>query len=274
MPKFLKHKEFLPFAPEYTGKVRVNHLSPDCGGDSKSMIVERKDDGSIFGYCHRCSKSGNYDSPYSKGSQRGKKHSDLTAQSAGHSRRSECYASASTQPLDWPAEVRARLRAYGLSDKELIENDIRYSEELDGLYLTVTNATGPIGYTLRRFNWEGPKYLFDISSSDGPALHWPPATRLGGTVVLTEDILSAIKVSRHANAIATLGTSPSVTVLAWLIRSYSDFVIFYDDDNLIVKKQQRVLRNTLANMGTCRIITGVGKDPKECSNAELQELLK
>jgi len=273
MPKFLKHKEFLPFAPETVGKVRVNHISPDCGGESKSMIVEMKDDGSIFGYCHRCSKSGHYDSPYSKGSQRGKVVSSKRQASAGHTRRVGCYDKASTDPITWPEDVRRRLRAYGLSDRELVDNDIRYSAEMDGLYLTVFNHLGPIGYTLRRFNWDGPKYLFDISNSDGPAVHVPPATELRGTVVLTEDVLSAIKVSRHANAVACLGTSPSVTVLSWLIKTYSDFVIFFDDDNKIVKKQQRVLRNTLNNMGTCRIITGVGKDPKACSNAELKELL-
>jgi hypothetical protein len=273
MPKFLKHKEFLPFAPEHTGKVRVNHISPDCGGESNSMIVERKDDGSIFGYCHRCSKSGHYDSPFSKGSKRKSGDGRVKVHSAGYNYRVKCYDKAATQPLDWPEDVRGRLRAYGLSDRELTDNDIRYSAEMDGLYLTVFNHLGPIGYTLRRFNWDGPKYLFDVSNSDGPAVHVPPATELRGTVVLTEDILSAIKVSRHANAVACLGTSPSIEVLSWLIKTYSNFVIFFDDDNKIVKKQQRVLRNTLSNMGTCSIITGVGKDPKSCSNAELAEFL-
>ena len=86
-------------------------------------------------------------------------------------------------------------------------------------------------------------------------------------------MLSAIKVGRQYAAVALLGTGCNITTTKWLIKNYKRFIIFLDDDNKIVKRQQRVLKNTLSMLGEAKLITGVGKDPKHLSNSELREII-
>ena len=35
-------------------KVRVSHDTAECSGSSKSLLIERKEDGTISAYCFRC----------------------------------------------------------------------------------------------------------------------------------------------------------------------------------------------------------------------------
>ncbi len=269
--RFLKHKEFLPFAPD-SGMVRVNHNTPDCGGDSKSMIVEVKDDGSIFAYCHRCCKSGSYNSPYFKAKQNGEGHSSSSKPSVSRRQRAAGYSRASCKMDDWTSEARGIILSCGLSQIEVTANDIRYDKEVDGIYFSVYNGDRPCGYILRRFNYSGPKYLNDFDDVY-PRCHVSRPSHDSDVVVLTEDILSTIKVGRQYNAVSLLGTSCDVLTTNWLIKNYTKFIIFLDDDNKIVKRQQRVLRNTLSMLGEATIITGVGKDPKHLTNQEIQEII-
>jgi len=270
--QFLKHKEFLPFAPD-SGWVRVNHESSDCGGDSKSMKIEVQGDGNIFAYCHRCGKSGNYGSPYHTSRKDKKGHSGRGTTSPTDTERSQGYKRSRSDMATWSEEARSWILSCGLSRREVIANAIRYDKEIDGIYLTVFNGTADIGYILRRFNYAGPKYINDFDNDASPRICVPRPVVASSTVVLVEDILSAIKVGRQYAAIALLGTGCDIRSINWLIKNYKRFIIFLDDDNKIVKRQQRVLKNTLGMLGESRIITGVGKDPKHLSNSELREII-
>ncbi len=271
MPKFLKHKEFLPFAPD-SGSVRVNHDSPDCGGSSKSMNIEVKSDGHILAYCHRCSKSGSYNSPYFSGKKaEGGTRTDSKI-SATRGLRTEGYKRATCSMAEWTTEARGFVLKAGLSQLEVTANDIRYDKTIDGIYLSVLNDTGNCGYVLRRFSCEGAKYLNDFVDCR-PRCHASRPAIDSDLVVITEDILSAIKVGRQFNAVSILGTNCDVLTLNWLIKKYSKFVIWLDDDNQIVKRQQRVLKNTFSMLGESRIITGVGKDPKYLTDREIREII-
>lgn len=270
--RFLKHKEFVPFALDYAGVIRVNHSTEHCSGDSDSMIVETRHDGSIFGYCHRCSKSGNYSSPFSMAAARAASGGKHSTRISGLAERSRCYKQATTVVTKWSEDARKFIKSYGISEREVVANDIRYDEEINGLFFTVWNDDSVVGYILRRFNYSGPKYINDITSVGARCFVSRPVHD-SSVVVLTEDILSAIKVGRIYNAVACLGTFPCILTINYLINNFKRFIIFFDDDNKIVRKQQRVLKNTLDMLGKAHIITGVGKDPKECTNTELKEML-
>ena len=153
--KFLKHKEFMPFAPT-TGSIRINHESSDCVGDSNSMKIEVRDNGDIFAYCHRCGKSGNYGSAYFQ-SLSHKKGTD------GHGSKTRTakemllgYRRATSRMSEWSGEARTIVLSCGLSEREVVANGIKYDKEMDGLYFTVHNGVEPCGYILRRFNYTGP----------------------------------------------------------------------------------------------------------------------
>jgi hypothetical protein len=50
----MKPEEWIGFAPSHIGKIRANHSADYCEGGSKSMIVERKDNGDLHAHCFRC----------------------------------------------------------------------------------------------------------------------------------------------------------------------------------------------------------------------------
>ena len=272
MMRFLKHKEFLPFAPT-TGSVRVNHESSDCVGDSNSMKIEVRDNGDIFAYCHRCGKSGSYGSAYFKAVSDKTSSGTHDSKTVLHGERAEGYFRATSKMGRWTREARQLILSCGISEREVVANVIRYDEKIDGLYFTVHNGVESCGYILRRFNYAGPKYINDFDESVTPRFFIRRPVLSGSTVVLTEDILSAIKVGRQYPAVALLGTNCDVWTKNWLIKNYKRFIIFLDDDNKIVRRNQRVLKNTFGTLGEAHIITGVGRDPKHLSNAELQEII-
>lgn len=273
MMRWLKHKEFLPFAPT-TGSVRVNHESSECVGDSNSMKIEVKDNGDIFAYCHRCGKSGNYATAYFKAVSDEKgcyKHLQKPMHST---ERLAGYVRSTSKMSGWSREARRIVLSCGISEREVVANVIKYDKEIDGLYFTVHNGSESCGYILRRFNYQGPKYINDFDDSVTPRFFIRRPIISGSTVVLVEDILSAIKVGRQYPAVALLGTNCDVGTKNWLIKNYKRFIIFLDDDNKIVRRNQRVLKNTFDTMGEAHIITGVGRDPKYLSNSELRDIIK
>jgi hypothetical protein len=63
--------------------------------------------------------------------------------------------------------------------------------------------------------------------------------------------------------------------LGYIVKAgYNDFIVFLDDDNAQVKKQQVVLKNRLESFGNVCIIHSGGIDPKEMSDKELILCLK
>lgn len=272
--KFLKESEFVPFAPEQEGKVRINHSSEDCSGESKSMIVERKHDGSVFGYCHRCCKLGTYNSPYrtSVGTLHGGKSTSRVHRrkhlpvAAGFEQIHGCYGRSVDKWDLWPEQPRRWLKGYSISDAESRRYSLTYGKDCNALFLPFIG-----GWQARNFDEWKPKYYTFVEEGSLPL--WDRAGSIGPDIVIVEDIISAIKVSRIVPAVSVLGVTPNDAVIAYLLKRYKHFTIFMDDDTQQVKKAQRALRNRLAQVGEARIITGVGRDPKECSMTELREIL-
>ena len=50
--------EFLPYAPDGKGAVRINHNSGHCSGESKSLLITRNEDGDVTAFCFRCGATG------------------------------------------------------------------------------------------------------------------------------------------------------------------------------------------------------------------------
>ena len=271
MPKHLKHKEFIPFAPEHTGTIRINHVSDDCSGESKSMYIERYSNGDIYAYCHRCSKLGRYRSPYLATTPRPKGHHTHSPSSIEAHSRVEYFDRALEEWGDWPTGPRRWLKQYGISEREVKDNGIRFNPDCNLLFFPLRGGSGTACTQSRNFGTNGARYYTDIYPDSCPYHLVLNSSR--PNIVLVEDIVSAIKVGRFRDTCATLGTNPKDCCIAWLVKNYENFVIWYDDDNPHVKKSQRVLRNRLAQVGTARIVTGMGKDPKECSEKEIKEAL-
>jgi len=93
------------------------------------------------------------------------------------------------------------------------------------------------------------------------------------TLVIVEDILSAIKLGRHCDTIALLGTSFHDDDLL-SIGKYKRVIIYLDDDNAQVKRMQRKLKRRISYLcDDVQIYHSGGVDPKDLTDAEILEVL-
>lgn len=93
------------------------------------------------------------------------------------------------------------------------------------------------------------------------------------TVVIVEDLISAIKCSQVVDSIAILGVHPSSYVVEKILKEgYKRAFVFLDGDNPVVRMKAREIGKRLPFVET--VVIETGKDPKEHTVEELRELFK
>lgn len=115
-----------------------------------------------------------------------------------------------------------------------------------------------------------PKYL-----NKGKALFfaYSPLDALGGdSMVITEDMLSCVKVGKVIPAVSTLGTYLSAKDASKLLELYSKFYVWYDDDEAGHRGSKQARRELQMQGAHVRIIN-TELDPKEYSTREIKEIL-
>jgi hypothetical protein len=94
----------------------------------------------------------------------------------------------------------------------------------------------------------------------------------GAVIVLTEDILSAVRVARVTEAWAVLGTSVSDGMLAALLQSRRPVLIMLDPDAAGQKARSKIRQQIAAAGGDVRIVRAP-KDPKLLSKEDIECLI-
>lgn len=278
MTKWLDKDDYLPHAPTSRGKVRVNHTSDNCEGGRDSMIVERKDDGSVSAYCFRCGCRGffsadKYFSPPA---------AHATTDGGGSS---GSATSRSTPPNDahnvftaFPREVREWLLAGGVTPVIVSAGGFYWSDSDKKLwmearqYSKVTTGYKVSGYVARGFS---PKsYLIYSADKDNLYSYYVSDSVINnGKLVIVEDLLSALKCSQIVDSIAIFGVHPKLSIISKILQEkYKEAYIFLDADNPEVRMKAREIPKRLPFI-KCKIIE-LGYDPKYCSIEQLQELIK
>lgn len=262
----LKFGEYVPYAPYETGVVRINHDSPTCKGDSKSMRIERKEDGTITAICFRC---GNYGVHSSTKTVRDIK---AVCSSVGEGERRDVgeVGTVITHLYDWPIKPLHWIRQYGITDKEISAYQIAYSETQRRVILPIWWQGEKVGYQLRRIydDDKGPKYITRTTGGPGfMSFGCIPTDK----IVIVEDIISAIKVGRHEQALALMSTS--ITQRMKLVLSkYGMFYIWLDMDNEQVISNAIKLLKTLGIFGTTKLLY-TPNDPKEYDDTTIKGFL-
>lgn len=264
----LKRSEYVPYAPDYPGVTRINHESPYCSGDSKSMRVERRADGSIHAKCFRCGASG----------------SDIISVGTVVSIKATSRADAGTDaasvphslgkiiedPCEWPVKAYVWLRHYGITNEEIRNYQIGYSVEQQRVILPIWWKGEKVGYQLRRiFDTDNrPKYITKAKGGVGfMSFGCTPIDK----VVLVEDILSAIKVGRQEQAIALLSTGVTQEMKLALAK-YNRFYIWLDMDNEQVVRAAVKLVKSLGIYGVTKLLH-TPNDPKEYDDDQIERYL-
>lgn len=298
----LKKEEFVPFAPDLPGEeVRIHHCKQ--GKDNDRLYITRKKDGSIVAYCFHCGLSGYARSMVPHRPHRRKKKVDEQREE-GKFKLPHDYT---RKIQEWSIPAKGWVRRYGIKDDELVANNVGYSKYLSGVVVPLTDEEGSLsGYQCRPVDREtrernksneqpdktggSPKYTTSVRQDrkGRPDIFiarppWNSFTHVGEHtpvhLVVTEDILSAIKVSRvpEVVGVAVLGSSIKENQALRIVKvgSPEKISVFFDNDNRIVCKNQQKGRKFLEPFAPCavQVITS-NKDPKEHTTPELEELLK
>lgn len=295
---YIPRKDYMDYAEniESGQQIHVNHTDCTAGEDTKRRLyIKRTDDGrTILAYCHNCGLSGSFSEDYTGllksktkgvasptihnkqiGDGDGVRKTYEVTQSGGLAKLKRCYSDQSK----WSKEARLWLARYGITEKEVETYGIKYDPKYDTVVLPVSRYGELVGWQERTFNKEKPKYITRSIghktlwwfSDDYETLLSPPAP-----TVIVEDILSGIKCARFAPTLSLLGGFLKDEALSYVLteRESRDFIIFLDNDNRPIKQEQLRIKGKLEQLGCKATIIKLDKDPKECSNAELERLLR
>lgn len=300
---FIPYKDFVQYGEDLSPneQININHTNCEAGEDTRQRLyIKRTEDGhKLLAYCHNCGKHGTFAYKGSrsisiKTSERGiykdRKESigdsKETAQPDSKSRaRTEAIARLKAGSSGMSTSTSAGgmwLAKAGIDpeDKALL-NKASIIPAHNFVGLGIFGEDGDVIAVQNRNLVAGkPKYESIVIDNEAPLLWYSGYHGFDidfDTTVIVEDILSAVRVAKFAKSVAILSSTPSDKVLARICKIAKDtrkIVIFLDDDNLTVKKHQLQLMLRLQQSGNyVRMITGVGKDPKECSDEELRKLL-
>lgn len=176
---------------------------------------------------------------------------------------SDCVAYIPHDPLTW-------IKKYGITDEEIKRNNFLWSEHRQQLIFPITGESGEIiAYQARNFDKESAakRKYFSQGNLDSILHLLPSELDYPETVVLTEDLISAIKVGRHCTAMPLFGAYASDSRLNRLRRYYSKLVVWLDYDKL-VDARKTVSRASKIGFNSSAIHTEL--DPKELSDRQIR----
>lgn len=271
MNKRLKYDEFVPDGEDLIEgeQIHINHEDCPAGQDTKRRLYIKREveNGTdiLLAYCHHCNQSGYYVLTKKAGTYTRAKPSSNTGSSSAE------YAGLRIKDWDgWHPRAKGWTLRYDITSQEITDQGISYCPEYDKLYLPIKKSGKTIGYQLRSLDGSEPKY--ETTAFEKPLFWYDGAD--SDTLVIVEDILSAIKCSRYTGSLALLSSGMSDQVFEFISRSrHSNFIVFLDYDNRQVRSNVLNIAGRLALLGPTKIIHNLGKDPKECDDEELKVLL-
>lgn len=269
----LYHSDFVDLAPDTEGEyVMVRHDDCDNGIDHKKRLwIKRNNDGSINAYCHNCQASGFY------------RDNERVETTESMQEKMKITQTNVQLPTDFKSGVDnipplglVWLYRAGLTKEEVNKHGFGWSACNKRIIIPVYNGYNKLAlYQGRSLDMESnpPKYL-TLKNKSLPALF--KLTNFDkGDIVVTEDVLSAIRCGRVKNSVSTMGVGMSDCVKAMMPTLGSRVLLFYDDDNSTVRSSTLQLKKDLDNiMKHETVIIKTNVDPKEYSDKDLRTLLE
>jgi len=183
-------------------------------------------------------------------------------------------------PLDWPRDAQNEIpvkaltwiKQYGIMDAELREHDVQWSDDRQMLLFPIRNRWGElIAWQGRSFGSYGSKWF---TKGDVANLIHILGGGVSSTIVLVEDIVSAIKVSRHAPCMHLFGTKIRLETLQRLSsgpKPYRRLLIWLDED---AARKAALAALQAYQLGFERVsYLSTPRDPKANSDDEIKEKL-
>lgn len=246
------------------GKDKVEH---DCGPGRPLVIWHREDGWSA--YCHRCHDKLFKPKPLPTLQERLEARQREQAAVAAVERDTRPPQPSVFDVQEWPREARLWLYKAGLTIPEIAGLGAYFHPPTKRVVLPVIENGAVTFWQARCVIGDGPKYL----SMPGGRERCLPLYGEGQAVTLTEDILSAYKISTAGHrALSLMGTSLLPVAFDWIIKNKPEVNIWLDPDGAGQRAASHI-RDQLALVGipSRRIMSP--RDPKLHSKTEIRNLL-
>lgn len=246
-------------------RIRVRH---DCG-NGDTLIVSRTGS-TTSAYCFRCGERGFFRASIPLAER-------LAALAQRRTRDSEAIQSVGipsgiADVQQWPKEPRVWLYRAGFSNDDIQDAGFLWSSSMQRVIMPCF-VNGRARYWQARAMQYGdgiPKVLNPSADRRGLRAEYtaPIPTPCPDVLVFTEDILSALKVSRVCDAWALLGTKADDSLLLDAVDTGKRIVLMLDSDTA-GRTGARVIAKRLALMGVKTDAVYFGQDPKLISRKEI-----
>ena len=257
----------LSMEPGTTKRINHQNIAPNCKGESKSLKIVKEEDGCTYAYCFRCGASYNTKKIDSKLTKFSKQFftSDTKDTEFKLPENFQLFADYSILG-NWLSMACVNwqdLRHFNVGKTKGFRDVIFPYYDEKGLCLyqkRILSHKGPKYLTTKRADCKFHKTIFNRSLEEEP-------------LVLVEDALSAIRVSKFCPSYPLLGNNASPEQIIWLTDQFDSFIIWLDNDNQQVKKNAESLYKILTMLGK-----GVYKedklyDPKYYSDHYMEMML-
>lgn len=237
----------------------------DCG-DGKVLTVDHKANG-WGAWCHRCNEPGWVFKPTPTIAER------MARLRKGQQADASMQASvrppkpANFDPSTWPLEARVWLYKAGIGNDLIRELGFYHHEPTKRVVMPVIENDKLVYWQARGFSPEFAKYL-NPSVPDKPAFK----RGNGSVLVLTEDILSAVRVGGVTEAWCLMGTTLTEKMLAAIIGAGKPVRVWLDPDGAGIKGMRKFVPKLRA-MGIDAKSIRSAKDPKYYSREEIVSIL-
>lgn len=170
-----------------------------------------------------------------------------------------------------PRLVRDYLDKFGLTQQDIQQNTILWSERWQRVIFPYFDSTGLLGWQGRYLGLDKTKPKW-YSQGDLKSILHIVGNQKSNTCVIVEDVISAIKVG-HLQTVAAsplFGSHLSATRILQLKHLYDTLLIWLDPDMRV--KSSKFAQQVLQLGLNCRTIYSE-VDPKECSDMEVKEYI-
>ena len=274
---YIPQSEYEHLAPKEPGEfVRIReHVG--CTGSSPAVKILRRNDGSIHCKCYRCDMFGSTRPEPDKTPAEVKAYLERLRGNGSTDKGAAplCLPrDHSTSWSNWSFEGQSWLRGYGISEVETRKHGIGYSSFLNRVIIPCSGRDGRLlGYQARRLQYsDGPKY-WTKRDEQKSQLYKFITNNKSDVLVICEDVMSAIKLSRYYNALAILGTQINPEALNIAIK-FKEVIIYLDNDNAQVCQLQSRIKRRLEMLVPDVKLIKLDKDPKALTDQELINLTR
>lgn len=237
----------------------------DCSNKvDKSLIITRTTKGWVW-HCHRCKEGGVRDL---SGKSPAEKAAFIRSLDVKPVKTVADMQLPHDYTRDIPPEGLLYLYRRGLKDSEIKRWKIGYSPRYDRIIFPVYDGHKLVFYegrTLGKIDKDNPKYM-KVYQSNARDTYFVARTIFSSEVVVVEDIVSAIRVSRVVDAYALLSTHVLDSLILQLCQKYDRIYLWLDPDKR--SKCVGLMRRYQALSIPVHLIFS-DKDPKFYSDEEI-----